>query len=91
MSQVDAGGVFGAESITEDRPVFSQFVWYFQDRLPVLTSRFVLTLPAGWRAEGVLSNGTGVSPDIRGTTYTWEARDLPSIDEEPYAPPLFRR
>src|SRR4051812_843248 len=42
--QIDAGGVFGSESVTEDRPVFEQFEWYFQDRLPALISRFSLTL-----------------------------------------------
>jgi len=49
----DPGSVFAFEAVSEDKSIFTQWLWEFQDRLPVLTSRFVLSLPAGWRAETV--------------------------------------
>jgi len=52
-----------------------------------LLSRFVLTLPAGWRADGVVFNGK-VTPEQSGSTYTWACRNLPFIENEPASPPL---
>src|SRR5260370_34153149 len=50
-------------------------------------SRYVVTVPSGWRAEGVVFNGK-VAPQVSGSTYTWEYRDLPFIEEEPASPSL---
>ena len=83
----DPGAVFGYESVTEDRSIFSQFEWSFQEHLPALLSRFVVNVPSGWRAEGVVFNGK-VTPQVAGSTYTWEYRDLPFIEEEPASPSL---
>src|SRR2546430_7900674 len=47
----DPGSVFAYEAISEDKSIFTQWLWEFQDRLPALRSRFVLSLPGGWRAE----------------------------------------
>src|SRR5215217_2579327 len=44
------GTVFGYQSVTEERTVFSQDGWDFQDDLPALVARYAVTLPAGWRA-----------------------------------------
>ena len=52
----DAGMVFAYSYTTEDRSVFSQSDWAFQSGLPVISSRYNLTLPEGWRAEGVTFN-----------------------------------
>jgi len=41
----DAGSVFAYEAVTEERSVFTQFDWPFQDELPALISRVVLTMP----------------------------------------------
>jgi hypothetical protein len=84
--EADSGTIFGYEWTMEDRSVFTQFDWQFQDRLPTLLSRFTLTLPQGWRAEGVTFNRAKVEPAINGSSYTWEMRDLPFIEEEPSAP-----
>ena len=43
----DAGAVFGYQSISEERPLFSQDTWAFQNRLPTLLSRYSLALPSG--------------------------------------------
>ena len=48
----EVGAVFGYETVSEDRSVFTQFEWQFQNRLPALVSRFILTVPPGWRADG---------------------------------------
>ena len=41
----DAGSFFAYEAVTEERSVFTQFDWEFQDDLPVLISRVVLAMP----------------------------------------------
>lgn len=84
--EVEVGAVFGCEWTSEDRSVFTQFDWQFQERLPVLLSRFTITLPPGWRAEGVTLNHSKIEPSITGSAYTWEMRDLPYIELEPASP-----
>lgn len=82
------GTVFGYQSVTEGRTVFSQDNWNFQDDLPALVARYSVTLPAGWRAAGVVFNHAKLEPAVAGTTYTWELRDLPPIADEPNAPTM---
>jgi uncharacterized protein DUF3857/transglutaminase superfamily protein len=82
------GTVFGYQSVTERRTVFSQESWPFQDDLPVLVSRYSVSLPAGWRASGVLFNHAKLEPTVAGTTYTWELRDLSPIEHEPNSPTM---
>jgi transglutaminase-like putative cysteine protease len=88
-SKADPDSVFGFEIVTEDHALFSQFDWYFQNSRPTLLSRYVLTLPPGWRAESFVYNYPGMRPLVEGTTYTWEVRDLPFVDPEPAGPALF--
>jgi hypothetical protein len=84
----ETGAVFGYEWTTEERSVFTQFDWQFQRRLPVLESRFTITLPSGWRALGVMFNHSKLDPAVSASTYTWELRDLSYIEEEPASPEL---
>ncbi len=84
----DAGCVFGYEITTEERSVFSQFVWKFQSDIPVLFSRVTVALPNGWRAEGVTFNHAKIEPAVSGTSYTWELRNLPFIESEPSGPEI---
>lgn len=84
----EVGAVFGYEITSEDRSVFTQFDWNFQDRLPTLASRFSIALPAGWRAEGVTFNHPKIEPSINGSSYSWELRGLGHIEEEPASPPV---
>ncbi|HXM42453.1 MAG TPA: transglutaminase family protein [Bryobacteraceae bacterium] len=88
-SKADPGSVFGFEIVTQDRALFSQFEWDLQNRLPVLLSRRVLKLPTGWRADSVTFNQPELKPSVEGSTYTWEARDLPFVEPEPNSPRLF--
>ena len=83
------GSVFGYQSVVEERTVFTQDVWRFQDELPTLLSRYTLALPAGWRAAGVTFNhATKVEPTVAGTAYTWELRNLSHIEDEPSSPTM---
>src|SRR5258708_1726356 len=82
----DAGAVFGYQAITEERSVFSQDIWAFQNRLPAIASRYVLTLPSGWTARTVTFNHPKIEPTISGSTYTWELLNLPPIVPEPSSP-----
>ena len=85
---VDAGVVFGYEATSEERPVFNQDAWQFQNRLPTLLSRYTLTVPSGWRASGVLFNHAKLEPSVSGSTYMWELRNLDPIRPEPASPPV---
>ncbi|MEP6570550.1 MAG: DUF3857 domain-containing protein [Acidobacteriota bacterium] len=82
----DAGTVFGYQSISEERPLFNQDLWGFQNRLPTLVSRYSLALPNGWRATSVTFNHEKLEPNVSGSTYTWELRDLAPIRREPASP-----
>lgn len=83
------GAVFGYSSVVEERTVFTQDVWRFQDELPTLLSRYTLALPAGWRAAGVTFNhASKVEPTVAGTAYTWELRNLSHIEDEPSSPSM---
>jgi Domain of Unknown Function with PDB structure (DUF3857)/Transglutaminase-like superfamily len=84
--EADAGCVFGYEVITEERKVYSQFVWFFQDFNPALMSRVTVALPQGWRAEGVSFNHDKIEPVVNGSTYTWELRNLPPVEIEAASP-----
>src|SRR5258708_2274718 len=87
----DAGAVFGYQAITEERSVFSQDIWAFQNRLPAIASRYVLTLPSGWTARTVTFNHPKIEPTISGSTYTWELLNLPPIVSEPSSPRVSSR
>lgn len=82
----DAGVVFGYQATTEERSVFSQDMWSFQNRLPAISSRYLLTLPQGWSAKTVTFNREPIVPVVSGSTYTWELHDLPPISPEPNSP-----
>lgn len=83
----DAGAVFGYESTTEERSIFSQAVWTFQYlRLPALSSKYVLTLPPGWAAKSITFNHETIAPTVAGSSYTWELHDVPPIADEPSSP-----
>lgn len=84
----DVGAVFAYSYTLEDRSIFSQADWAFQNSLPVITSRYNLTLPEGWRAEAVTFNHSGVEPRVNGSSYSWELSNLPAIPDEPLSPSL---
>ncbi|MFS8085125.1 MAG: DUF3857 domain-containing protein, partial [Acidobacteriota bacterium] len=82
----DAGDVFGYQAISEERSIFGEDEWNFQNRLPTLTARFTLTLPAGWAQSSIVFNHARIEPQVNGTSYTWQLNNLPPIKEEPASP-----
>ena len=84
----EAGAVFGYEATSEERPLFNQDIWHFQNRLPTLQSRYSLSLPPGWRASSLTFNHEKVEPTVTGATYVWELRDLEPIKFEPASPKI---
>lgn len=82
----DTGDVFGYETVVEERNVFSQFQFHFQDNLPTMVSRFAIDLPAGWKTDSVTFNSAKVEPVVNGTLSTWEMRDLKPIKPEAGSP-----
>lgn len=82
----ETGSVFAYESTVEDKSIFTQFEYSFQNRLPVMQARFALTLPTGWRAESVTFNRDAVKPQINNSVYTWELLNLAPIEPEPASP-----
>ncbi|MBC7927604.1 MAG: DUF3857 domain-containing protein [Bryobacteraceae bacterium] len=80
------GSTFAWEIVEEEKTIFTQYTYIFQNREPVLTSRFVLTTPPGWESKGVVLNGVKIDPQVSGTTTTWEMRNLPWIPDEDFRP-----
>lgn len=85
-NEADAGAIFGYQATTEERSIFSQDVWSFQNRLPAIASRYILTLPAGWSAKSVTFNHPNIEPAINGSTYSWELQNLAPVVPEPSSP-----
>jgi Domain of Unknown Function with PDB structure (DUF3857)/Transglutaminase-like superfamily len=87
VDDAQPGAVFGCEWTLEERPLFPQVGWMFQDEIPVRVSRLVLTLPAGWTAQTATFNHAPIDPVTTGARSVWEMRNLPRIEDEPSAPP----
>ena len=87
-ADAEVGSVFGYSYTKEDRSVFSQANWFFQNEIPVVSSRYTLILPEGWRAEAITFNHANVEPRVNGSTYSWELSNLPAIPEEPLSPSI---
>ena len=82
------GSIFAWEVTEEEKTLFTQYQYQFQERLPVLVSRFSLTIPAGWEFKATMLNQEPIEPKTSGGSTTWELRDLPSIEKEEYSPSL---
>ena len=82
----DSGMVFGYSYTTDDHSVFSQDEWQFQTSHPVITSRYTVTLPAGWSAQSFTFNHSTIDAKSTGSTYTWELTNLPPVADEPASP-----
>ena len=82
------GSVFAYEIVEEEKTLFTQYAVSLQSRTPTLTSRFTLTLPQGWEVKASVLNQDEVKPQVTGSTYTWELRNLPRLEAEDYGPPL---
>ena len=90
----DAGEncVFAYDYTLEDKSIFGQDGWRFQQSIPVALSRVTYKLPKGWTIKALTENHAPIAPSISadGNASTWELRDLPMIRTEPLGPPLSR-
>ena len=84
----EIGAVFLFEGRLDSKPFLSQETYQFQEEYPSLESRYVLTLPSGWAATGVVFNHDPITPVVDGSTYTWQLKDLPYREREPGAPSI---
>jgi hypothetical protein len=82
-SAAEKGCVFGYESVTEEHAMFLQAEFTFRGHYPVVSSRFSVTLPEGWRTETVKLAGSLPEPVTNGATRVWEMRDLPATGTTP--------
>jgi transglutaminase-like putative cysteine protease len=82
------GSVFGYTTTVEERSVFGEDRWLFQDRLPTVLSRYSLTVPTGWKISSKLFNHASFEPTVSGNTYVWELKDLKPIRFERRSPAI---
>jgi len=85
---VAPGSVFAYEVTEEEKSVFTQHEYDFQNSAPALVSRFSISTPPGWEVRGTVLNHAPVEPVVANGTYTWELRDLPWIEDERYSPDI---
>src|SRR3954451_15917022 len=89
VDDAEGGSVFGFQITTEARPFFNQMFWYFQaGDASVLSSHLTLVLPAKWQATAITLNHATVEPTVNGTSYSWQMRDLPAMENEPASPSM---
>jgi hypothetical protein len=84
--QAEEGAVFGYQVVLEEKSVFSQYEWFFQEHEPELSSRLVVELPNDWSVQAVTFNHPEIKPVVNGNTYIWELKNLPNINPEPFSP-----
>jgi hypothetical protein len=85
----DPGSVFGYESVTDDKSMFTQIDWAMQNRLPVHLARFSITTPPSWTSKAFVFNRPDLKPLVQGNTSTWEVRDLSFVDQEDSSASLY--
>ena len=89
IPQVEVGNIIGYEYERRHRPYILQDFWYFQQRYPVLQSRFLLEIPSDWTFHHQMLNHPDVPPRETGKNrWAWELDNLPGISEEEGMPPV---
>jgi hypothetical protein len=85
----EPGSIVGYEYEVEERPVFLQDTWSFQQHDPVRESRYSLQLPAGWEFKTFWLNHPEVKPVESGNNnWQWTVSDINEIRNEPAMPPV---
>jgi len=90
ISATDAatpGSVFAYESITTEKSIYTQDLWFFQQSVPVEYSAVTFTLPDGWTTRTLTFNHDPIAPVATGKTQTWSLTNLPALADEPLGPP----
>lgn len=85
----DPGNIVGYEFEVEERPIFLQDIWEFQERDPVRESHYSLQLPPGWEYKVSWLNHPEVKPTQAGSnSWQWSVSDVKGIRREPLMPPM---
>jgi len=85
----DVGNIVGYEYETDERPIFLQNIWEFQEHDPVRESRYSLQLPQGWEYKASWLNHSEVTPTQTGSnSWQWVVTNIKEIRHEPFMPPL---
>jgi len=84
----EVGAVFAYEAEVEEKTLFAQDEYEFQNNLPVVESRYAITVPPGWSVKGTVFNHAPIEPAVDGTTYTWKLANLPFREREAHSPSL---
>jgi predicted transglutaminase-like cysteine proteinase len=82
----EPGTVVGYEYEQVRRSEVLQDVWDFQERVPVRTARYMLSLPKGWEFQERWANWPKVSGSVSDLRNTWELHDVPAVKDEPSMP-----
>lgn len=81
------GSVVGYEYVFKNHPYMFEDDWYFQDTVPVHTSRVTLQLPPGWEFSAHFFNMPEQKPaNPSAGQYIWELHDFPGVESEPDMP-----
>ena len=88
FGEVDIGSVVAFEWVQKEKPLVNQDYHFFQTGSPVVTSRYQLNLPAGWRVESFVFNHRPIKPVVTANSYTWQLQDLSAIKQDIWTPEM---
>jgi transglutaminase-like putative cysteine protease len=84
----EVGNIVGYEYELEERPIFLQDIWYFQQADPVREGHYSLLLPSGWEYKASWLNHPEVQPTKLGSnSWQWDVSSINPIRHEAYMPP----
>lgn len=84
-SKSRVGSVFGYEYTKEEKSLFSQYIWSFQNKIPVVRSRLEVRVPDGWGVRDTRFH-EAPSPRKEENVYVWEMMDIGKYKTETGAP-----
>jgi hypothetical protein len=83
----DPGNIVGYEVEQEVRPFVYQYMWMFQEEIPVRETRFTLQLPPGWEYKATWLNYKEIKETGGGNQWLWVVSDVKAIKPEDAMPP----
>lgn len=82
----EPGSIVAYEYEHLERPYSLQGVWRYQRSVPVKRSRYVVSLPEGWKYETHWFHAPEKAPQVAGNQLVWEMTDVDAIKDEPGMP-----
>jgi transglutaminase-like putative cysteine protease len=82
------GNVVAYEYVQEGRPNIDEDDWWFQQTVPVLDARYLLSIPSGWKYTVYWANHPSIDPASPAQdVHFWELHNIPAIAVEDDMPP----